>query len=211
MNKLFIAVLFVVANLAASLPTAHALTISVAPSSGTIDVGGNVIADLVISGLGSGVAASTVGAFDVNIAFNPAIVSLNSVTFGALLGNPAFGEAITAFDNSTPGTVNLFSVSLLEASGSTCTFCLPPYLDALQPSTFVLATLSFAGLSQGTSALSILVNALGDGDGNDVATGLITSDGTVTVRATSTAIPEPGSLALMLVGFVGWMVGKRRC
>lgn len=209
MNKLFLVAILFSANLSTVTQSAHALSLSIIPSAGSAVVGGNVNADLVISDLGSGGAASTVGAFDINIGFDSSILSLNNVTFGALLGNLSLSEAIAAFDNSTPGTVNLFEVSLLEASASTCVFCQTPYLDSLQPSSFLLATLSFIGTSQGTSTLTPVINAIGDGEGNDLARGLITAAGSVTVGRPVT-VPEPSILALLSVGLLGWMFSNRK-
>lgn len=195
----------VTASIFAAIPSAQALTISVVPSSGTIAVGGNVNADVVVFGLGT-----TLGAFDVNIGFNSVFLSLSNIVFGAGLGNEALGEAITASVASTPGTVNLFEVSLLESSAATCIFCLAPYLDTLQSSSFVLATLSFTGLAQGTSTLTTNINALSDGAGNDLSGGAILQAGSVTVGTQTVAVPEPGSLALFGLGLLGLVCSRRK-
>lgn len=203
MKKLLLTLILIAANVAVGLPSASALTLSVTPSSGSVAVGGNLGVDLVISDLGS-----TIGTFDVSIGFNPALLTLNSFALGAGLGNESLGEALTSVNTATAGTINLFEVSLLESSAGTCVFCLPPYLDELQSPSFVLATLSFSGLAAGTSTLTPFVNALGDGDGNDLAAGLNLQSGSVLVGVSP--VPEPSTYAMVAVGLIGLMLGKLR-
>jgi hypothetical protein len=116
---------------------AHAIVLDLVPPSPTVTIGNTVDVDVVISGLAN---PPSVGAFDLNVGYNPAIVSPTMVTFGPFLGNPLLFEALTAFDLATLGIVNFAEVSLLS----------PSDLDSLQRSSFSLATLSF--LAIGTAA-----------------------------------------------------------
>jgi hypothetical protein len=164
---------------------ASAITIGFNPSSQSVSVGSTTTVDLIISGLGDGVAPS-LGTFDLDIGFDPSILDFSGATFGNQLDLFGLGD----INAVTPGvgTVNLFELSLESATD----------LDSLQLGDFTLATLSFTALSGGSSPLSISVNALGDSDGDplqaDLVAGNITSVG---------AVPEPASLPLIGIGMFG--------
>jgi hypothetical protein len=117
-----------------------AVLLSFVPSSATVTTGGTVNVDVRLSGLGNH-SPPSVGSFDLFVGFNPTILSPTAVTFGPFLGDPLFFESLTSFDPSTTGIVEFAEVSLL----------LPSQLDALQPSSFSLATLSFSAIGNGTS------------------------------------------------------------
>jgi hypothetical protein len=143
-----------------------------------------------IEGLGDH-APPSLGAFDLTLAFDTAVLQLDRVTFGADLGSPdqrildndagtlvpvAFGsgEALAGGTLDAGGSVRLDEISLLEASAGTCLFCVGPYLEDLQPSRFVLAAIGFAGLVELPNAnrerlgLTLTVNALSDAFGNPI-------------------------------------------
>jgi len=150
------------------LPTpafATSITWSIVPFSLTVTAGQTASADVVIAGKPAGRPPS-VGAFDFTVTFNPAILSPTGITFGPFLGNPSIFEALTAFSFST-GSAEFAEVSLLT----------PAQLDALQPSSFKLATVSFNALSSGNTALLISQATVDDAFGNK--------------------IPEPGTLLLL--------------
>src|ERR1043166_5041789 len=63
---------------------ALAITISLTPSSQSIGVSGIAYLNLVISGLGS-LASPSLGGFFIDLTYNSAIVSANSVVFGTSL------------------------------------------------------------------------------------------------------------------------------
>jgi hypothetical protein len=115
-----------------------------------------------IEGLGDHEPPS-LGAFDLTLQFDPAVISVDQVVFTSLFGSPderrfsnsggtlipvelGGGDALADASLSSPGSLNLTEVSLLEASAGTCIFCIGPFLEDLQPSRFVLAGISFDGL-----------------------------------------------------------------
>ena len=139
--------------------------------------------NLVISDLFAG-SAPSLGTWDLDIAFDPAILGFNSATFGDQLS--LTGPSLTQIVSGT-GTVNLFELS----------FDFPDDLDTLQLDTFVLASLTFDTLALGTSSLGISLNALGDAWGDPLSADL--SNGSVSVAA---PVPEPATLLLMVSGLL---------
>jgi len=111
-----------------------------------------VVVDVVVSGLGR---PPSVGAFDLEVVFDPVILSSTGVTFSSFLGDAVLLEALTDF-RFLPGSVELAEVSLL----------LSAELDALQPANFTLATLSFSALTSGSTTLTFSEITLDDAFGN---------------------------------------------
>ncbi|RJP36438.1 MAG: hypothetical protein C4547_07385 [Phycisphaerales bacterium] len=174
------------------------IVIDFVPSVLTVPVGDTFDIDVVISGLGVG-AAPSVGAFDFDILFNDAVLSLNSLTFGdPLLGDQIdlSGLAMPGIDLgysvSAPGVIDVFEFSLDTEA----------FLNANQADEFVMFRMSFDAIAAGFSALSI--------DDNDHFFALLDASGLVDLPATLndggiTVIPAPGAavLAMLGVGFVG--------
>lgn len=149
-------------------------------SSDTVSVGGLATVDLSISGLGSG---TQLGAYDLNVGFNPGIVSFASAAFGdPTLGDQLNLEGFGTFSSATPGTG---TVDLAELS-----FDSAAVLQSSQASAFTLVQLTFDAKSVGTSALDLSINAVSDAYGNGLTPAL--SDGSITVRG-ATAAPEVDS------------------
>ncbi len=123
---------------------ADPINIEVVPSTPAPTVGETFTADVVVSGLGN-FSASSLGAFDLNFAFNTSMVSFVGVTFGTLLGDPLAAEAITGFI-PTAGNLNAFNVSLLTQA----------QLDALQPASFTLFTVTLQVVGAGVSSLEVV-------------------------------------------------------
>lgn len=168
---------------------ANAITLGFNPTSQSVTVGDATSVELIISGLGTG-SAPSLGAFDLDVGFNPAGLSFTGAIFGNQLDLFGLGDVQVA----TPGlgTVNLFELS----------FDLPVELDALQLDSFVLATLTFDVLNVGNSQLSLSVNALSDADGNTLQADEI-GQGSITGTAGVGVVPEPGILSLMGIGMLG--------
>ena len=179
--------------------------LSLTANPGTVSVGSIVNIELLVSGLGDHTAPS-LGAFDVIIAFDPALLSPAGVAFDTGLGDPNASppEAYTFVDTSVAGTVMLVDTSVLEANAETCIFCVPPYLDDLQGSAFRLATLTFTANSPGTTLLSLSIDALADAQGEALQAEI---QGTA---VTVTGAPEPGSLMLLALGCAGLSGFARR-
>jgi hypothetical protein len=179
-------------------PLAHAVSLSLVPSSPVISVGQSVLVDVVISDLtASGLPA--LRSFDFDIAFHDGLLDFDPpVSFGLLLGDPGLLEALTS-ESSGPGVVDLAEVSLLSTGT----------LDSLQTTeSFVLATLSFTGVAEGSAMFSFAQALLGDENGGALDPGGDIPGVSIDV------VPEPGSAALLLLG-LGWLgrargIGARR-
>jgi len=170
---------------------ASAATIVFDPASETIDLGTSVTVDLVISDLGEDVA---LGAFDLEVTFDPAILELTAVTFGDQLGFPSGFVSISGFSSSPTGTISLFEISLESIDD----------LNTNQADSFVLATLTFSATGAGVSSLDILNPILGDAEAYPL-TAEITS-GSITV----TAVPVPAVLVLFGSGLIGLFCGRKK-
>ncbi len=199
MKRLFVLVI-VLAALVTAAP-ARAITIGFSPSSQTVDVGDLVFVDVVVSGLDA--FEEIVAAYDLDVTYNPAIVSATGVVFGNALGDEALFEVFNDFDILTPGRIDFAAVSLLDDQD----------VNALQGDSVVLATLSFIALNPGTTPLifdpvttpSILIVSFGaiPPDPVDALSGEIIVRGPVQT-------PEPSTLWLGLVGLLAARKLRRR-
>lgn len=167
----------------------HAISIDFFPPSRSAVMGNPVDVTIRISDLGefTGPSLST---FDLDVSFDPAILNINSVTYG----DPVLGDQLDLFDlgSLTATTVEAGSLNLFQLS-----FDLPDDLNSLQPSAFALATVSFDTLEPGTSRLGLTTNALGDAAGEPLEADFV--DGLVTVNP----IPLPSTLILFVTGLAG--------
>jgi len=179
----------------ASAP-ARAVFLSIDPPSQAVSAGSAFDIAVTVSGLG-GFVPPTVSVFDLDIDFDPLVTGFQSVEFGQHLGDINAFEASILFDTLRDAdTVHVGESSFLEESSTSCIVCLPPYLEDLQPDTFVLATLHFNALLPGVADFRVSVNSFGDGFGNPLAVDQI-DNGSVSV----TTVPEPP--VLLLFAFVG--------
>jgi len=163
-----------------TLPAYASVFLHLAPPSATVTTGDTVNVEVSIGGLGN---PPSVGAFDLSVGFDPAILSPTAVTFGPFLGDESLFEALTAFDFSVPGVVEFAEVSLLT----------PAELDALQSSGFSLATLSFVATGNGTTSFDFIGDRrIDDAFGNKLI------------------VPEPATVFLVAVALVA-LWGMRCC
>jgi len=154
-----------------------------------------------IDGLGAGTAPS-LGTYDVNLGFDPLLLSFVSATFGNQLDIFGFGDIQTV----TPSTdsVNVFELSLDSATD----------LNNLQLSAFALATLTFDTTAMGTSPLTISLNALGDADGNALEADIQNSSIAIQDGTPTSPAPEPSSAALVglivvALATASWQSGRQ--
>jgi hypothetical protein len=176
---------------------AGAVVIDFVPSDQTVPLGAVVGVDLVISDLGDFTAPS-LGAFDLDLTYDPSVLSAASVTLTPLLGDAALGETVEGLDLSHPGFIDLFIVSFLSEQE----------LDSLQPESFVLATFSFDAISTGTSALGLTQLLLGDALGANLEA--IAGTGSITVTGSGSQVPEPSARGLLLTAALGIVLARQR-
>ena len=167
--------------------SAFSATLSLEPTTQTINFSETASVDLLISGLGDFTSPS-LGAFDVDINFDNTVISFSTATFGTFLGT-----SIQGVDTSTPGMVKLDEVSLESV----------PTLDGLQSDSFLLATLTFDGTSAGRSQLEFGAVVLSD------AFGSIIADPTL-VPSSITVVPLPAAVWLFGSGMLGLLSMARR-
>lgn len=177
-----------------SASSVQALVIDITSLPPSTSVGSVFDVEVGISGLGDS-SAPSLGIFDLELNFDPAVVGFAGIVFGdTTLGDQLdiFGlGSITSSSVVSAGALNLFELSL----------DLPTDLDSLQASSFVLATVTFNALSVGESLLDVSSVTLGDSLGDPLDAAVITGNVIVTPR--ETPIPVPSTLALLLLSLIG--------
>lgn len=170
------------AALQAGLPgMAVAAAIFITPPSQSVGLGGQVALTVQVSD----VLPAGLGGYDFTLRFDPTVLGFSRIEDDQRLG-AAIGLAAT----DVGGGVLLSDFSF-EATAD---------LLALQSSDFALFTIYFDALGVGTSALSLDGLSTFDAAGNAVAYGATGASVTVTPRATR--LPEPASLALVLLALL---------
>lgn len=139
-------------------------------------LGDNISLELWISGLDS----ADLGGFDIGFVFDQAITPFGSVLFNDDWLD--FGGSL-----SGAGTLNLASLS--------SHFDLSSQADALH-----LATLNFSASAVGSSLLAFSSVLLSDGLGFELSAQDFAATLNVSAQPDGNQIPEPGSLALLLLG-----------
>ena len=191
-HSLFMAVMTGVVFLLLTV-SVQAISLGFDPVDQEVESGDLAYVDLVISGLGNGMADS-LSTFDLNIDFDATILSFYSVIFGDQLDLMGKGSKHDRIPGT--GTVNLYELSVDSKS----------LLDNNQKSAFTLATLTFNTLSIGTSPLTMRNIILGDTSNPPETIDIIDSPGSITVLA---PIPEPATMLLFSTGIL-LLSGLRR-
>jgi len=167
---------------------ASAVSISLVPSSASLNVGDSVTLALEVGAL----AGAAVGAYDVALSFDAARFTLTGVTFSSALGDIGAGEQLTDVVSGA-ASVSLGSVSLLE----------PALLVALQTDPLTIVSLTFQAMSAGAGAFGIDTVLLSDAFGAGLAVG--TRTGT-----TVDVVPEPALGLALLLALGAAAVARRR-
>lgn len=159
---------------------------------------------------------ATIGAFDFSFSYDAKVLQLNQVFFTPLLGSPdkrtyvrnadtlipgllGSGEALSFASLTSPDTVRLSDISLLEASADTCSFCAGRYLNNLQSGWVPLVSLTFHGLvpilnvNPDTMGFHLSVLSTSDGHGNPFQSNPVQFS----------PVPLPPTLALFGIGLLG--------
>jgi len=193
MKKLFSANCLVFILSLSYFSPAVAVTIGFEPASKTASVGDFIDIDIVVSGLS--VAGEIVSAYDLFVGYDATVLSATGVTFGNFLDDSLFLS--TQFDDI--GNAGLLEIG--EVS-----FLFDDELSAIQPDSFVLATMSFNTLMAGSSDLFFEPHpffGVNDIKGKNVE--ILTLDvdvGRIEVTAPPVSVIEPNSLILFLAGLV---------
>lgn len=140
---LFLTGIFYLSGFHAS--TASAAILGLEADTAFASAGDSVAVNLIVSDLGD-FAAPSVGAFTASIVFDLAALSFESYSLGAFLGDAGALESVDVSTGVVGGSVGLGEVSLLPAGA----------LDALQPASFVLATLTFSVLDLAPAETTLL-------------------------------------------------------
>ncbi|MCI0538409.1 MAG: cohesin domain-containing protein [Verrucomicrobiales bacterium] len=196
MKRLNSILLACIAALGVVSQAAAQINISLQPSPQIIGVGDPASMELVISGLGN-FSSPSLGAFDFDLSYDPAILSAVSLTFGTFL-SPGILGSLQFSDLTLAGLMHLDEVS----------FESPTDLNDAQPDTFTLATLGFTGLAPGISSIDFTFASLSDEQGQSLI-GFSTTSGSIEV-ARRPPVPDLGSTtSLLLLGIVGLVVFRR--
>jgi hypothetical protein len=172
--------------------TAQAISLELLPSTQNVLLGDELAVDIAISGLGEDIAPSLSG-FDLNISFDSNLFAYSSVT----IGDPNLGDMLDLSDDPmsfaavTPsvGTANFINITPDAEL---------PFLNSVQPDSFILATLFLNTLGTGSSSLDLTVNALVNSD-RELLTVNNISNASVTVNRRSVPEPSFGWLSLGIV------------
>ncbi len=135
-----------------------------------------------------------IGDYDLSIAYNPAIVQIDSLAFGSGLDLGTVGDSDKGLSSFGAGVISLVEISFVDSAA----------LVLGQPGDFALATVGFTGLAVGVSPLTITSNGVSNEDGIAVSpTSVITTTGSIEVFTRGTTVPETMGLLPALLVWAG--------
>lgn len=175
-----------------------ATTISLIPSEMNINQDGSVLVDVVVSGLGYD-SAPSLGVFDLDVLYDPGILSITNVEFGNQLDIFGLGSYQSVSEPSA-GNLNLFELSYDFAED----------LDLYQLDTFSLAALTFSSVAPGFSDITLGINSFGDSNGDPLVVDSLNS-----ASINVSPVPLPGTFGLFVLGLGGLLFSRlyqrRKC
>lgn len=153
----------------------------------TAVVGQSLEIDLIVSGLD----ATGLAGFDIDVKFDPNLLSFSSYRLGAELTDPVFGQDDWSLGAVDSGVVNLSELSyLLDFSG--------------QPNSFSIATITFDTLAAGAALFNFDHFDFTDGMGSPLQLNAL--NGGVRINP----VPLPGVWSLLLAGLAGLYFSRKR-
>lgn len=172
---------------ALALPArSSAVSISLAVSAAQVEIGGTLAVSVLASDLGAGMAPS-IGGFDLGITYDPTLLSFLGGTFGDALGTLP-GQATTLLQD-LGSQVRIAETSFLSVAA----------LEAAQPAAFILATLEFQALAEGSGSFGPPTGLVADAKGFALS-GIAYGGAEVVVGEGGPVIPEPGAALLFALG-----------
>jgi hypothetical protein len=177
--------------------------VSISPGTQTIGVAGTATIDIIVSGLTQ--PADAVGGFSLALNYNNAILSGLSYT-----NDPDIKMGALPIDLSggfIGGGVLYLDLFFVADPGET-----QASLAAAQGGSFRLATVSFTGLADGLSPLTLSDVILSNWDGTATLDGVTSQNGQVCVSSTGApcAVPEPGSVLLVATALGALAIRRRK-
>ena len=186
-----ILILFPVFALCAGSATASMMPLvmlNISPMAQNHAAGDAFTADVIVSGL----EYIDLASFNIDVIYDPAVIAFHGYDLGNALGHV---DGMDANDRSLGGSIS-GKVNIAERS-NLCDF-------SDQASAFSLVTLSFTGLAQGITMLSIENTFLDDIDGNAIDV-LASVSGYVQISS----VPAPAAVWLFVTGLASLIAAKR--
>ncbi|MEM9293474.1 MAG: Ig-like domain-containing protein [Acidobacteriota bacterium] len=177
------------------------IVLEAVPDRVEIPPGGSLNVEVAVSGLGA-FAAPSLGAYDVQLTFDPAVFDLTEAVSGLELGDPTLGQVISVATVGD-GTYDALEISLLP----------PADLITNQDERVVLFVATFDAIAPGAGVFDLGLNSpLADELGNPLT---VVIDDPVTVTTLSPLeIPTLDTVGLLLLVltlvFSGWFLLRRQ-